>query len=124
MKNAPCSWPRKPSRRVETSVHLSDIVMWVGSVYEVNNMKSKEFPLFSPSSTFTDDTILTLAVADVHINGDYALNLKWSNYYHSVGEESFLSNDKALRQSWNDIGWAKQVDDNRAKYICSKIYSI
>ena len=36
----------------------------VGSVYEFDNHKSKDFPLFREDSTFTDDTILTIATAD------------------------------------------------------------
>lgn len=35
----------------------------VGSVYEFDNIKMKDFPLFSPRSTFTDDSIMTIAVA-------------------------------------------------------------
>jgi len=37
----------------------------VGSPYEFdrNNIKTKIFPLFGPRSTFTDDTVMTLAVA-------------------------------------------------------------
>ena len=35
----------------------------IGSVYEHNSIKTKDFPLFSPSSRFTDDTVLTIAVA-------------------------------------------------------------
>lgn len=34
----------------------------VGSVYEFNNKKSKEFPLWSKASHFTDDTVMTCAV--------------------------------------------------------------
>lgn len=42
---------------------LGDIV---GSPYEFNenNYKAKDFPLFSDLSDFTDDTVMTLAVAD------------------------------------------------------------
>ncbi|MGV8944868.1 MAG: ADP-ribosylglycohydrolase family protein [Lutibacter sp.] len=36
----------------------------VGSVYEFDNHKSKEFELFHKDSTFTDDTVMTIAVAD------------------------------------------------------------
>ncbi len=36
----------------------------VGSVYEFANTKRTDFPLFSPRSTYTDDTILTVAIAD------------------------------------------------------------
>ena len=36
----------------------------VGSVYEFDNHRSKDFPLFQKDSKFTDDTILTIASAD------------------------------------------------------------
>lgn len=35
----------------------------VGSVYEFDNIKTTEFALFADKSTFTDDTVMTLAVA-------------------------------------------------------------
>lgn len=35
----------------------------IGSVYEFNNIKTKDFPLFTRGSTYTDDTIMTAAVA-------------------------------------------------------------
>ena len=35
----------------------------VGSVYEFANTKSTEFELFAPWSNFTDDSVMTLAVA-------------------------------------------------------------
>ena len=35
----------------------------VGSVYEFHNLKSKEFPLFTPENCPTDDSIMTLAIA-------------------------------------------------------------
>lgn len=41
----------------------------VGSVYEFNNIKTKEFPLFSEKSNYTDDTVMTLAVLDILQNG-------------------------------------------------------
>lgn len=34
----------------------------VGSIYEFNNIRSKEFPLFSPKCFFTDDTVMTFAI--------------------------------------------------------------
>lgn len=36
----------------------------IGSPYERHNTKSKEFPLFSRKTRFTDDTVMTVAVAD------------------------------------------------------------
>jgi len=35
----------------------------IGSVYEGRPIKTKTFPLFSPRAVFTDDTVLTVAVA-------------------------------------------------------------
>ena len=36
----------------------------IGSVYEFNSIKTTEFPLFSRRSHFTDDTVMTVAVAE------------------------------------------------------------
>ena len=36
----------------------------VGSIYEFNNIKTTQFELLSKNSTFTDDSILTIAIAD------------------------------------------------------------
>lgn len=46
---------------------LGDII---GSPYEFdwNNIKTTEFPLFGPRSEFTDDTVMTLAVAEGLMN--------------------------------------------------------
>ena len=45
----------------------------VGSVYEFNNTRLKDFPLYKPGSDFTDDSVLTIATAKVLLDGgDYA----------------------------------------------------
>jgi len=36
----------------------------IGSVYEFSPIKTKKFPLFHPRCRFTDDTVLTVAIAD------------------------------------------------------------
>lgn len=36
----------------------------VGSIYEFDNIKTTDFPLFSERSEFTDDSIMSFAVAD------------------------------------------------------------
>ena len=41
----------------------------VGSIYEWDNIKTKEFPLFQESCHFTDDTVMTIAVAEAIMNG-------------------------------------------------------
>ncbi len=42
----------------------------IGSVYEHRNVKHKAFPLFDAASRFTDDTVLTLAVAQALLEGE------------------------------------------------------
>lgn len=45
----------------------------VGSIYERHNIHTKEFPLFGEDCTFTDDSVMTAAVASALISdGDYA----------------------------------------------------
>lgn len=40
-----------------------------GSIYEFNNIKTKDFELFTPQKTFTDDSILSYATADWLLHG-------------------------------------------------------
>jgi ADP-ribosylglycohydrolase len=54
----------------------------IGSVHEEAGTKTKEFPLFVPDSTFTDDTVLTIAVADALLRPrDYVDALH--DYFHA-----------------------------------------
>lgn len=41
----------------------------IGSVYEHQRIKTKNFPLFDPRCRFTDDTVLTVAVAQAILTG-------------------------------------------------------
>jgi ADP-ribosylglycohydrolase len=50
----------------------------IGSVYENHSIKTTDFPLFNKYSCFTDDTVLTIAIADSILNKiDYAKSLKY-----------------------------------------------
>ena len=78
----------------------------VGSVYEFNNYKAKDFePFFSPSAFFTDDTICTVAVADALVNNiDPAAALRnWGRRY------------------WDNGGWgmrfAEWIADEILRYV-------
>lgn len=59
----------------------------IGSVYEWNNIKTKRFELFSPKCFFTDDSVLTVALADAILtNGDYISLMKsYSRRYPFAG---------------------------------------
>jgi ADP-ribosylglycohydrolase len=93
----------------------------IGSVYEWNNIKTKEFEIFSPDCFFTDDSILTVALADTILTGiPYAENLKeFARLYPDGGYGgSFLawafSQDNKPYNSWGNgaamrispAGWA------------------
>ncbi|MCH8312080.1 MAG: ADP-ribosylglycohydrolase family protein [Nitrospinae bacterium] len=53
----------------------------IGSVYEYNNIKTTDFPLFQNESTFTDDTVLTVALADSILHGVDSAK-KYQEYYN------------------------------------------
>jgi len=59
----------------------------VGSVHEGSGPQSKAFALFAPSSRFTDDSVLTIAVAGAIRRGeDYAQALRrWGREYPDAG---------------------------------------
>lgn len=48
----------------------------VGSRFEFHNRKQKDFVLFDRSCTFTDDTVMTLAVAEALLTWDRSADLK------------------------------------------------
>jgi ADP-ribosylglycohydrolase len=59
----------------------------IGSVYEWNRIKTKQFDLFSSDCFFTDDTVLTVALADsILTRSDYASLMKgYYRRYPSAG---------------------------------------
>lgn len=68
----------------------------VGSRFEWNNHRSKEFELFTPGCFFTDDSVMTIAIAD-------AL-LEWSENDGSLGELA-ISRMRAIGQHYPDCGY-------------------
>ena len=65
----------------------------VGSLYEWDNIKSKDFPLFSEHCSFTDDSVLTVALADTILNsGDYGRIMReyYLRYPHAGYGGSYL----------------------------------
>ncbi len=59
----------------------------IGSRFEVIPTKSRDFELFTGLNTFTDDTVLTVAIADAILYGkSYEENLKYyGRRYHDAG---------------------------------------
>jgi len=81
----------------------------VGSIYERRQIKTKEFPLFDSRCRFTDDTVLTVAIAyAILTNTDYgeALRLIGRRYPNAGYGGSFidwlLGPDSAPYNSWGN----------------------
>ncbi len=64
----------------------------IGSAYEWNNIKTKRFELFSPVCRCTDDSVLTIALADAILsNGDYVATMKsYCRRYPNAGYGGFF----------------------------------
>jgi ADP-ribosylglycohydrolase len=65
----------------------------IGSIYEFDNIKTTNFPLFSDSCFFTDDTVLTIALAEAVITG---------GSYEGLMKEYY--------QRYPDAGYGKKFD--------------
>ncbi len=59
----------------------------IGAPFEIANHRGTDFELFSRGSTFTDDTVMTVAVADALLHGrDHAENMRrWFAHYPKAG---------------------------------------
>jgi ADP-ribosylglycohydrolase len=68
---------------------LGDII---GSVYEFDPIKTKEFKLFNRECRITDDTVMTIATADALLN-KYPFEkayMEWGNRYPDAGYGGFF----------------------------------
>ena len=81
----------------------------IGSIYEFHNIKTTDFPLFSAGCRFTDDSVLTVALADALMSGaDYTDKLK--EYYARYADAGFGgsfarwagSTDRSPYNSWGN----------------------
>ena len=92
----------------------------IGSVYEFRSFKETTFPLFSDSSGYTDDTVMTVANAEWLLSGDSLLGImqdfgnrypagyggmfwEWLHVYDPQPYNSW-GNGSAMRVS--PVGWA------------------
>ncbi len=81
----------------------------IGSIYEFANFKEYDFPLFAEESFFTDDSVLSIAVADALMHGlDIAKTLKaYALKYPNRGfggsfNKWMLSDSLAPYNSWGN----------------------
>jgi ADP-ribosylglycohydrolase len=99
----------------------------IGSPFEWNNVKSTDFRLFDRGAQCTDDSILTVATADVLLNGgDYATT--YQDYFHRFPNAGYggrfvawaARRETRPYNSWGNgsamragpIGWARDTLDD------------
>ena len=101
----------------------------VGSIYEFDNIKTKEFDFFTDEKFFTDDTVMTVAIADAIMNGGQHENFiqsmkKWGvdyidkSYGHSFRNWLTSENSKPYN-SWGNgsamrvspCGWIAKLSE-------------
>ena len=80
----------------------------IGSVHEGAGTKTKDFPLFVPYSTFTDDSVLTVAVAEWILTGQNLVDLLHA-YFHNYPARGYGAKFRRwahgrLRQPYNSFG--------------------
>src|SRR5215469_13926029 len=80
----------------------------IGSVHEGAGTKTKDFPLFVQQSTFTDDSVLTVAVADWILTGTDLVDLlhTYTHAYPGCGYGGFFyrwAHERA-REPYNSFG--------------------
>lgn len=97
----------------------------VGSRFEWDNIKSKDFELFSKQCHYTDDTVMTCAVADALVNNkditktlqEYGRNYPHKGYGGSFGAWIYSSNPQPYN-SWGNgsamrvsaVGWFAKTE--------------
>lgn len=80
----------------------------IGSVHEFSAIKTKDFPLFTANSRFTDDSVLTIAVADCLLTGAgyvdnfHAFTRRYPNRCYGGGFERWVRTGS--REPYNSWG--------------------
>ena len=100
----------------------------IGSRFERNGWKSKDFPLFKRSSIFTDDTVLTIAVADALLNDvTYESALKsWGRRYPLAGYGGTFKNWLAglIQGPYNSWGNGSAMRVSPVAWLCDDLEEV
>ncbi|HET6604663.1 MAG TPA: ADP-ribosylglycohydrolase family protein [Xanthomonadaceae bacterium] len=98
----------------------------IGSVYEHSPIKTRDFPLFSAQSGFTDDSVLTVAIADAILSRTPYVDSvqRWGRKYPGAGYGAsfhrwLLAPDAGPYNSWGNgaamrvsaVGFAFPTED-------------
>src|SRR5687767_5900773 len=100
----------------------------IGSVYESSNIKTTQFPLFSAGCCCTDDSVLTVATAEVLLGTAAGYRDAYQDYFHRYPNAGYggsfvrwanrrldepynrWGNGSAMRVS--PVGWARDTLDD------------
>jgi ADP-ribosylglycohydrolase len=77
----------------------------IGSVYERRNIKTKDFPLFCDDRFFTDDTVMTIAVAKALMDGGE--------------EDDFINAMRHLGRLYPDAGYGGRFTSGCTQAVAS-----
>ncbi|SHJ26426.1 ADP-ribosylglycohydrolase family protein [Parasporobacterium paucivorans] len=80
----------------------------VGSRFEFNNLRSKDFELFTEDCQVTDDSIMTLAVAKALIETDKMIQLSSGEHnkeYYSLLEKTTVNYMQEIGRKYPDCGY-------------------
>lgn len=110
----------------------------VGCPFEFNNLKSTEFPLYCERSSFTDDTVMTLAVAEALMRAfdggeplSYALTdslLRFGRAYPDAGYGArfhrWLAGAESIPQPYDSWGNGSAMRVSPAAWACRSLEAV
>jgi ADP-ribosylglycohydrolase len=97
----------------------------IGSVHERSGTKTKHFPLFTPESRFTDDTVLTVAVADCLLHGRGYVDA-FHDYFHAYPGAGFGGGflrwaGASLREPYQSFGNGSAMRVSPVAYVATTL---
>lgn len=80
----------------------------IGSVFEWHNVKTVDFQLFSRDSRFTDDTVMTIAVADAILNKQPNKNFFIDS---TMSKKTYINKLREYGKKYPDAGYGQMFNE-------------
>jgi len=79
----------------------------IGSRFEWNNVKTVDFELFNSTSRFTDDTVMTIAIADAILNREH-----YKNFFTDAIEskKAYAYKLKEYGKKYPNVGYGRMFE--------------
>ncbi|MDQ0888109.1 ADP-ribosylglycohydrolase [Paenibacillus sp. V4I9] len=78
----------------------------IGSVFEWHNTKSTKFKLYDRFTRFTDDTVLTVAIADAILN-----KKKQSNKHYYASKRLYANKLRQYARWYPNVGYGQKFEE-------------